>query len=262
MCAECRLGPPTIHPFNTPLHKETSGSKPCFPDDDEDCDVYSGNGPAAGIVIVPLQTTKSTASDDIVYVYKTQSGSREFKEASTLSATTLIHDRVTQKEIVKPITIVTSTTTTTETVPSESAAEVQDHRSHHELANTLATHHSSRTSEEARIKEQVMYEDGRNANSAYIEKLTMNIGLIIGIAIGFALLLLVLAFALYKYKSRNELPCNGNDTKGYVYETCNTLPPTPISTGPVVKTLASPAPQVTMTTAEKPKRRDVKEWYV
>lgn len=257
MC-EYRVGPPTIHPFHTPIHKETSGSKPCFPDDDEDCDVYSGNGAAAGIVIVPLQTTKSTAPDDIVYIYKTQSGSKEFKEASTVSPSTLIFDKPTQKETASPKTIVTSTTTT-EKMPSQSSG-VEDHRSH-ELRNTVATQQSSRTSDEVRIKEQVMYEDGRNANSAYIEKLTMNIGLIIGIAIGIALLLLVLAFALYKYKSRNELPCNGSDTKGYVYETCNTLPPTPISTGPV-KTLASPAPQITMATAEKPKRRDVKEWYV
>lgn len=129
----------------------------------------------------------------------------------------------------------------------------------HRTPNSLATHKTS--SDSGRIDELTL-EEKEDANSVYLEKLTMNIGLIIGIAIGIALLLLIIAFALYKYRSRSELACSGNDTKGYVYETCNTLPPTPVSMGPV-KAVPSPAPpQISMTATDKPRRRDVKEWYV
>ncbi|KAK2170673.1 hypothetical protein LSH36_1g11008 [Paralvinella palmiformis] len=55
--------------------------------------------------------------------------------------------------------------------------------------------------------------------------LGMNIGLIVGIAVGVVLLLLVIAFAFYKYKSRDEGSYKIDESKNYSYETCNTKPP-------------------------------------
>ena len=121
------------------------------------------------------------------------------------------------------------------------------------------------------------------AGDQRIDQLTMNIGLIVGIAAGIAVLLLILAFALFKYRSRNDRPGKVDDTKGYVYETCNTLPPTPVSLGPCKvaqqhqhqpsssmavgagQLLPLPAVQSITVVPQAPpvqKRKDVKEWYV
>lgn len=250
-----RSGPPTIHPFNPAFHKENSRSKPCIPDDDEDCDISSGNG--AGLVIVPLHSTKSAVTDDIIYVYKTDSDAKSPEEPyNVVLASTSSHRKTSQSEGgVTSRSADDPGATTGTTFPRDFEGDDNKHR-------TLSSLTASKTSSDSGRIDELTLEEKEDANSVYLEKLTMNIGLIVGIAIGIALLLLVVAFALYKYRSRSELACSGNDTKGYVYETCNTLPPTPVSMGPV-KAVSNPAqPQISMMATDKPRRRDVKEWYV
>lgn len=118
-------------------------------------------------------------------------------------------------------------------------------------------------------------------------RLTLNIGLIVGVAGGLALLFLVLACAVYKYRggavgrgggvkagsSSGTAPC----IKGYVYESCNTIPPsspTPLTGIPAGQFRTLPASSVgggyhypggqvdASMCATTGRRRDVKEWYV
>jgi len=111
----------------------------------------------------------------------------------------------------------------------------------------------------------------------HMTRLTLNIGLIVGVAGGLALLLLVLAFAVYKYRGagvRGVRRKTGSPTppciKGYVYESCNTLQPSspPLVTAhymtlppsnSVNYATADPLPTACLTTG---RRKDVKEWYV
>jgi hypothetical protein len=74
-----------------------------------------------------------------------------------------------------------------------------------------------------------------------LEQLKLNVGLIIGVAIGLSILLLIVAFVLYRYRGRpgeltsvhqalmkSDAQGGGLDAKKpYVYDTCNTMPPTP-----------------------------------
>ena len=83
--------------------------------------------------------------------------------------------------------------------------------------------------------------------------LPMHIGLIVGIAVAVVILFLVLAYALYKYRSRDEGSYKIDESKNYSYETCNTKPP-PHVNGGVSKT--------TKGQTSKPRKKDVKEWYV
>lgn len=254
-----RSGPPTIHPFNPAFHKENAGSKPCIPDDDEDCDMFSGNG--AGLDITTLQSTNSAATvDDIIYVHKTDADIKDLEEPyNVILASTVTHRKEFQSEAftLKPAN--DSSTMKEKTMLQSSEAETDEYR----MVSTFTTQQRmSGTTNSRRINELTL-EERRDSSSMYLGKLTMNIGLIVGIAIGIAMLLLVLAFALYKYRGRSELSCNGTDTKGYVYETCNILPTTPLGTDRVKTVLNYATPQIsTASTVDRPKRRDVKEWYV
>lgn len=257
-----RSGPPTIHPFNPAFHKENSGSKPCIPDDDEDCEMSSGNG--AGLAITLLQSTKSAATvDDIIYVRKTDSDIKDLEEPyNVILASTVTRRKELQSEAftLKPAN--NSSTTKEKMMLQSSQAETHDE---YRIISTFTTEQrlSGTTTSDSRRINELTFEERRDSNSMYLEKLTMNIGLIVGIALGITMLLLVLAFAIYKYRGRSELSCNGADTKGYVYETCNILPPTPLSTDHVKTVPNYTMHQISVASAvDKPKRRDVKEWYV
>lgn len=85
----------------------------------------------------------------------------------------------------------------------------------------------------------------------------LNIGLIVGIAAGVVLLLLILAYALYKYKSRDEGSYKIDESKNYSYEAYTAQaakqPATPHANGGMSKSSAH---------SSKPRKKDVKEWYV
>ena len=83
--------------------------------------------------------------------------------------------------------------------------------------------------------------------------LGLNIGLIIGIAAGIVLLLLILAYALYKYKSRDEGSYKIDESKNYQYPDAAAKPCSQVNGG-----VSKSGMQ-----ASKPKsKKDVKEWYV
>ena len=85
---------------------------------------------------------------------------------------------------------------------------------------------------------------------------SLSIGVIVGIAAGVILLLLILAYAVYKYKSRDEGSYKVDESKNYRYDSCNTKPPPPSVNG------AGGFPPKSGGTPTKPKKKDVKEWYV
>lgn len=81
--------------------------------------------------------------------------------------------------------------------------------------------------------------------------LGMNIGLIVGIAVGVVVLLLIIAFAFYKYKSRDEGSYKIDESKNYSYETCSTKPPPQVNGG-----LSKSGSNCSKS------KKNVKEWYV
>jgi len=120
--------------------------------------------------------------------------------------------------------------------------------------------------------------------------ISMNIILIVGIAAAFVVLLLILIFAVCAYTRQRPAGVSGRprpkatsgkvDNKGYAYEACNTSPPMPIATAPVVLNACNyqpvpgaggPYSTMSMTfqpmspdlvDAKPPSKKDVKEWYV
>ena len=100
--------------------------------------------------------------------------------------------------------------------------------------------------------------NGEGGHVKQANPLSLNIGLIVGIAAGVVLLLLILAYVLYKYKSRDEGSYKIDESKNYSYEAYTATEAKPSSgtqtNGGVVKTTCVPA--------SKPKKKDVKEWYV
>ena len=90
------------------------------------------------------------------------------------------------------------------------------------------------------------------------DRLKMNIGLIAGIAAGVILLLLLLAFALYKYKSRDEGTYKVDEGKNYGYEVCASgTAGSNSDTNGTTKCGGGMTPP-----SGKRKKKDVKEWYV
>ena len=86
--------------------------------------------------------------------------------------------------------------------------------------------------------------------------LGLNIGLIVGIAAGVVLLLFILAYAVYKYRSRDEGTYKVDETNNYRYETVSTKPPCQQHNGN--SSLTKP-----ISNGSKPKKKGaVKEWYV
>ena len=91
--------------------------------------------------------------------------------------------------------------------------------------------------------------------------LSSNIILIVGITAGVLVILLVLAFAIYKYKSRDEGSYKIDESKNYPYQegaavaACN-KPSSQVNGGSCTR-----SSQSGMQTASKPKK-NVKEWYV
>ena len=104
------------------------------------------------------------------------------------------------------------------------------------------------------------YNDGNTYERRSKNPMGLNIGLIVGIAAGVVLLLLILAYALYKYKSRDEGSYKIDESKNYSYEAYTAQaakqPLTPSNThanGGVSKSSSH---------GSKPRKKDVKEWYV
>lgn len=95
-------------------------------------------------------------------------------------------------------------------------------------------------------------DDGRGQHRS----VASNVGLIVGVVIGVVLLLLVLTFALYKYRSRDEGTYK-IDNRNYTYEVCSSRTEENGGSGGggggvyKLRSLKS-----------KQKRKDVKEWYV
>ncbi len=87
---------------------------------------------------------------------------------------------------------------------------------------------------------------------------SLSIGVIVGIAAGVILLLLILAYAVYKYKSRDEGLYKVDESKNYRYDSCNTKPPPP----PHSVNGAGGFPAKSGSTPTKAKKKEVKEWYV
>lgn len=91
--------------------------------------------------------------------------------------------------------------------------------------------------------------------------LSSNIILIVGITAGVLVILLLLAFAIYKYKSRDEGSYKIDESKNYPYQegaavaACN-KPSSQVNGGSCTRSSHSG-----MQTASKPKK-NVKEWYV
>ena len=91
------------------------------------------------------------------------------------------------------------------------------------------------------------------------DSLKINIGLIGGIAGGVILLFLVLVFALYKYKSRDEGTYKVDEGKNYGYEACGSA--TGGSNGDTNGTTTKCGGSTTPPSGKR-KKKDVKEWYV
>ena len=130
----------------------------------------------------------------------------------------------------------------------------------------------------------------RSSNNPSFAAVSMNIILIVGIAAAFVVLLLILIFAVCAYSRQRPAGVSGRprpkttsgkvDNKGYTYEACNTSPPMPIATAPVVLNACNyqpipgaggPYSTMSMTfqpmspdavDAKPPGKKDVKEWYV
>lgn len=87
--------------------------------------------------------------------------------------------------------------------------------------------------------------------------LGLNIGLIVGIAAGVLLLLLILAYALYKYKSRDEGSYKIDETRNYPYDSPIPKPSPTVNGGHAKPGMHGPPPS-----NKSGKKKDVKEWYV
>ena len=83
-----------------------------------------------------------------------------------------------------------------------------------------------------------------------------NLALIGGVGAGIVLLLLLIIYAIYKYRSRDEGTYKIDESKQYTYSTCNMRPPSP----PGDRTNCSRSQNGQ--SQQRQKRRDIKEWYV
>ena len=85
----------------------------------------------------------------------------------------------------------------------------------------------------------------------------LNIALIIGVLFGLILLICIIAYAIYKYRKRDEGTYKIDDTKNYRYETVSTKMPSHAngSNGVAAKSAMNSSKSVA-------KKGTVKEWYV
>lgn len=90
--------------------------------------------------------------------------------------------------------------------------------------------------------------------------LARNVALIGGVGAGIILLVLLIVYAVYKFRARDEGTYKIDESKQYTYSTCNLHPPpSPTIPGP------PPTRSVNGNGQQQPpksKRRDIKEWYV
>lgn len=84
----------------------------------------------------------------------------------------------------------------------------------------------------------------------------LNIALFIGVVLGLILLICILVYALYKYRSRDEGTYKIDETKNYRYESVNTKMPSQVNGSNGVATKTSGDSKVVA------KKGTVKEWYV
>jgi len=218
---------------------ETSGEAPCLTDD-EDCEGGSGSG----FQVDPVNTPKTT--DDITYETpesphipvdpeQPQTDPPHRFESSTTSTTDsmMIKVNFTENPTRRPQPVITSKRPM---VGVEEQTPPPPGPAGPDSSPGGATNVGG-----------IKHDEKRSHNP-----IGLHIGLIVGIAAGVIILLLILAYALYKYRSRDEGTYKIDETKNYSYDTCNTKPP-PHVNGGVAKSGSAPS---------KPKKKDVKEWYV
>ena len=93
---------------------------------------------------------------------------------------------------------------------------------------------------------------GGGKSGKHSSPLGMSVGLIVGIVGGVLVVLFVLAYAVYKYRSRDEGTYKIDESKNYGYEVCNSKPMVHLNGRS--KSAAD--------RSSRHKRKDTKEWYV
>ena len=225
---------------------DASGEGPCE-GDDEDCEMGSGTRG-----VEELEPANKSGHEDIIFNPPEQSPNKEEK---TVPDPTPKPD--TESEWSTTTDTIVVTVNMTETPPKKNGFGATRRRNVDEsnADPTVVVPEEGVGEGDEAVGEAVEPTLGNSQSPR--TSLGLNIGLIIGIAAGVVLLLLGLAYALYKYKSRDEENYKADETKNYRYDSCNTKPPPPAAPGGVI--IGSMQKSGTST---KPKKKDVKEWYV
>ncbi len=219
-----------------------SGEPPCGADD-EDC-MGSGSGDGG---VDPVHTPKVVTDD--IYITSPEP-TRKYPDPWGVEERP--HGRSTQN----PMVVTVNMTTVTPRRPS--------------VVTTRRTFHASDTPTE-RPRDLTKEESGGASDTGGMLppssskgksfNLSSNIIVIVGITAGVLIILLLLAFAIYKYKSRDEGSYKIDESKNYPYQegaavaACN-KPSSQVNGGSCTRSSHSG-----MQTASKPKK-NVKEWYV
>lgn len=240
----------TREPAPIPGEKGSGGEAPCD-NDDEDCG-GSGSG-----TIVDAVTPSKAVTDDI-YLHPSPEPSQKVEPEKPWEGATDNNDNIDEIKIPNNEKIHSQRSTTDNMVITVNMTETPPKKSTH---NVIAT------------KRPYVETDSPNGQSIYNAgpvtgptpkedpvnqgpnrgPLELNIALIIGIAAGILLLLLILAYALYKYKSRDEGSYKIDESKNYQYPDTASKPSSQVNGG-----VSKSGMQ-----ASKPKsKKDVKEWYV
>lgn len=234
----CYRPPPTTQSTEqpkkpTPIPSGSGDGGPCG-DDDEDCE-SSGVEP----VIKPKDTT-----DDI---YLSLTSPRDTAHKHTPSPVNQPNIRSSTSSSFEIISV-----NFTETLPRSTPKSL--------ITTTRAPqyviHVSSTTQDTGKGH-------GRGGGSSVVEgadseetkqphPLSFNIGVIVGVVVVVVIIILVSGYILYKYKSRDEGSYKVDESKNYSFEPAPTKPP-PAANGGMTKTNCNNS---------KPRKKDVKEWYV
>lgn len=331
---------PRSNPTVTDESDSSSGREPCL-QDDEDCDMFSGD-----VVSIETPPQRGRKNDGVVFV-RTSSTTiaatiRQIQTTMPMMTAATVTSRAKKRRTTAPNLVTTMTpalklsspapATTTSLAMSQSPSPpmlltvpslIQTTAQHPVLQQPTRTSHEPKGDIGSKAFGSHAIDNGPNSGRVHgngpdvtrigdIDRLKWNVGLIIAVAICLAILFLVLAFVIYRFRgvavtghralhhhhhrhSQSGVTGSkvaGNETKGtdYVYETCNTLPVTPVSTElsrPLVinrsaniATAASSSatatllpqqnhhhhhqqqPQQQQQQVSNGSRKEVKEWYV
>lgn len=239
---------------------------PCS-NDDEDCLTFSGADelffPTSEVTVaLAVESTSATYADDrtseATALFVTSTKALLASEASIVDLPTEEKNlRLSSKGFVHPRPTPTNT------------SFAQSHPDVNHLSNRNQQHDVNNYN----------YYSGSVGRS--LEKLTINIGLILGIAFGIAVLLLVLAFALFKYRNQFGSGAVGEKLVDYqasksvplVFEPCkiqaqktgvHNLQPlkVDVSLNLTQQQQQQHPHQQHLQSSSTPRKKDVKEWYV